>query len=261
MLELSSVSKSFGGLHVLHDVNLSVPQGSIYGLIGPNGAGKTTVFNLITGLLPPSGGAITFNGDSLLRRAPHQITRMGIARTFQNIRLFKEMTLLENVVVGAYRHMNYGFPSLLLGLPGFREHEKRARERAHELLTWMRLDHKANDRRQPVLRRTAPAGAGARAGHRAQAAVAGRAGRGHEHRRARRAHARDPAIRERGYTILMIEHDMRFVMGLCEQIAVLNFGKIIACGGPEEIRNNEQVIEAYLGREDDEDAEHAEAAK
>ena len=102
MLELSSVSKSFGGLHVLHDVNLSVPQGSIYGLIGPNGAGKTTVFNLITGLLPPSGGAITFNGDSLLRRAPHQITRMGIARTFQNIRLFKEMTLLENVVVGAY---------------------------------------------------------------------------------------------------------------------------------------------------------------
>ena len=111
MLELSSVSKSFGGLHVLHDVNLSVPQGSIYGLIGPNGAGKTTVFNLITGLLPPSGGAITLNGDSLLRRAPHQITRMGIARTFQNIRLFKEMTLLENVVVGAYRHMNYGFPA------------------------------------------------------------------------------------------------------------------------------------------------------
>ena len=96
---------------MLHDVNLSVPQGSIYGLIGPNGAGKTTVFNLITGLLPPSGGAITFNGDSLLRRAPHQITRMGIARTFQNIRLFKEMTLLENVVVGAYRHMNYGFPA------------------------------------------------------------------------------------------------------------------------------------------------------
>ena len=127
---------------MLHDVNLSVPQGSIYGLIGPNGAGKTTVFNLITGLLPPSGGAITLNGDSLLRRAPHQITRMGIARTFQNIRLFKEMTLLENVVVGAYRHMNYGFQPAA-GLPGFREHEKRARERAHELLTWMRLDHKA----------------------------------------------------------------------------------------------------------------------
>ena len=145
MLELTSVSKSFGGLHVLHDVSLSVPEGAIFGLIGPNGAGKTTVFNLITGLLPPSGGGIAFNGESLLRRKPHAITRMGIARTFQNIRLFKEMTLLENVVVGAYRHMNYGFPSLLLGLPGYREHEKRARERAHELLTWMRLDHKAND--------------------------------------------------------------------------------------------------------------------
>ena len=129
MLELTSVSKSFGGLHVLHDVSLSVPEGAIFGLIGPNGAGKTTVFNLITGLLPPSGGGIAFNGESLLRRKPHAITRMGIARTFQNIRLFKEMTLLENVVVGAYRHMNYGFPSLLLGLPGYREHEKRAREK------------------------------------------------------------------------------------------------------------------------------------
>lgn len=95
MLELTSVSKSFGGLHVLHDVNLSVPEGSIFGLIGPNGAGKTTVFNLITGLLPPSGGSITFNGQSLLKRPPHMITRMGVARTFQNIRLFKEMTLLE----------------------------------------------------------------------------------------------------------------------------------------------------------------------
>ena len=135
MLELSSVSKSFGGLHVLHDVNLSVPQGSIYGLIGPNGAGKTTVFNLITGLLPPSGGAITLNGDSLLRRAPHQITRMGIARTFQNIRLFKEMTLLENVVVGAYRHMNYGFPACCWAcrIPRAREAGPRTRPRAADL--------------------------------------------------------------------------------------------------------------------------------
>ena len=112
---------------------------------------------------------------------------MGIARTFQNIRLFKEMTLLENVVVGAYRHMNYGFPSLLLGLPGFREHEKRARERAHELLTWMRLDHKANDLADNLSYGEQRRLELARAGHRAQAAVAGRAGRGHEHRRARRS--------------------------------------------------------------------------
>ncbi|MBO1260397.1 ABC transporter ATP-binding protein [Bordetella holmesii] len=262
MLELSSVSKSFGGLHVLHDVNLTVPQGSIYGLIGPNGAGKTTVFNLITGLLPPSGGNIRFNGESLLKRPPHKITRMGIARTFQNIRLFKEMTLLENVVVGAYRHMNYGLPGLLLSLPAFRQAERRARERAHELLTWMRLDHKTNDiadnlsygeqRRLELARALATEPklllldepvAGMNTGERAELM------------------REILAIRDRGYTILMIEHDMRFVMGLCENIAVLNFGKIIACGGPEEIRNNEQVIEAYLGREDDEDTEQAEAVQ
>jgi len=254
MLELTSISKNFGGLHVLHDVNLSVPQGSIYGLIGPNGAGKTTVFNLITGLLAPTSGSITFEGRDLLRTKPHQITQLGIARTFQNIRLFKEMTLLQNVVVGAYRHMGYGFASLLLGLPKYREHEARARERAHELLTWMKLDHKANDladnlsygeqRRLEMARALATEPrlllldepvAGMNTGERAELMT------------------EIEAIRDRGYTILMIEHDMHFVMGLCEEIAVLNFGKIIASGKPEAIRNNEQVIEAYLGRDDDEE--------
>ncbi|WP_144630558.1 ABC transporter ATP-binding protein [Bordetella genomosp. 13] len=261
MLELKNISKSFGGLHVLHDVNLSVPQGAIFGLIGPNGAGKTTVFNLITGLLAPTAGDITFEGANLLRRKPHEITRMGIARTFQNIRLFKEMTLLENVVVGAYRHMDYGFGSLLLSLPKYRQHEARARERALELLSWMKLDHKANDladnlsygeqRRLELARALATEPrlllldepvAGMNTGERAELM------------------REILAIRDRGYTILMIEHDMRFVMGLCERIAVLNFGKIIACGGPEDIRNNEQVIEAYLGREDDDEEEAAHAA-
>ncbi|HEY0296242.1 MAG TPA: ABC transporter ATP-binding protein [Bordetella sp.] len=255
MLELSSLSKRFGGLHVLHDVNLTVPQGAIFGLIGPNGAGKTTVFNLITGLLAPTAGSIAFDGRSLLGRKPHQITRLGIARTFQNIRLFKEMTLLENVVVGAYRHMDYGFPGLLLGLPKYREHEARARARALELLSWMKLDHKAHDladnlsygeqRRLELARALATEPrlllldepvAGMNTGERAELMT------------------EILAIRDRGYTILMIEHDMRFVMGLCETIAVLNFGKIIACGGPDAIRNNEQVIEAYLGRDDDEEA-------
>jgi len=254
MLELKNVSKSFGGLHVLQDVNLSVPQGAIYGLIGPNGAGKTTVFNLITGLLDPSGGSITLDGKDLLGQKPHHITRLGIARTFQNIRLFKEMTLLENVVVGAYRHMHYGVADLLLSLPTFRQHERRARERALELLTWMKLDHKAHDladnlsygeqRRLEIARALATEPrlllldepvAGMNTGERAELM------------------REIVAIRDRGYTILMIEHDMRFVMGLCEEIAVLNFGKIIARGGPQAIRTNEQVIEAYLGREDDEE--------
>jgi len=253
MLELAGISKHFGGLHVLREVNLHVPQGAIYGLIGPNGAGKTTVFNLITGLLAPSGGGIRFEGQDLLRQKPHQITRLGIARTFQNIRLFKEMTLLENVVVGAYRHMGYGWPGLLLGLPGFRADEARARERALELLTWMKLQDKANDladnlsygeqRRLELARALATEPrlllldepvAGMNTGERAELMTD------------------IQMIRERGYTILMIEHDMRFVMGLCEQIAVLNFGQIIACGAPDEIRGNEQVIEAYLGRDDEE---------
>ena len=255
MLEISSISKSFGGLHVLRDVNIKVPQGAIYGLIGPNGAGKTTVFNLITGLLDPTSGGIAFDGRDILRKKPHEITRLGIARTFQNIRLFKEMTLLQNVVVGAYRHMDYGFASLLLGLPKYREHEARARERALELLSWMKLDHKAHDladnlsygeqRRLELARALATEPrlllldepvAGMNTGERAGLMT------------------EIEAIRDRGYTILMIEHDMQFVMGLCEKIAVLNFGKIIAEGGPEDIRNNEQVIEAYLGRDDEEAA-------
>jgi len=145
MLKLASISKRFGGLSVLQDVNIEVPQGSIFGLIGPNGAGKTTVFNLITGLLAPTGGTLTFNGENLVGKKPHQITQMGIARTFQNIRIFKEMTLLENVVVGMHRHLDYGAPGLLFSLPKYRAAERRARDRALELLSWVKLDHKAHD--------------------------------------------------------------------------------------------------------------------
>ncbi|HEU0230775.1 MAG TPA: ABC transporter ATP-binding protein [Burkholderiaceae bacterium] len=258
MLELSSISIHFGGLHVLHDVNVKVPEGAIFGLIGPNGAGKTTVFNLITGLLSPNGGDILFEGRSLIGQKPHRITRLGLARTFQNIRLFKEMTLLQNVVVGSYRHMHYGVSDLLFGLPAFRRQETQARDRAMELLTWLKLDHKAHDladnlsygeqRRLELARALATEPklllldepvAGMNTGERAELM--------HEIR----------AIRDRGYTILMIEHDMHFVMGLCDEIAVLNFGKIIASGQPEAIRNNEEVIEAYLGRDDDDTEVHA----
>jgi branched-chain amino acid transport system ATP-binding protein len=252
MLKLASVSRHFGGLKVLQDVSLVVPEGSIFGLIGPNGAGKTTVFNLVTGLLAPSTGDIAFNGESLVGRKPHLITRAGIARTFQNIRIFKEMTLLENVVVGRHAHLNYGSVDLLFGLPGFRATEQRARERARELLSWVKLDHKADDTADNLSY-----------GEQRKLELA-------------RALATDPKlllldepvagmnaaektalmreienIKARGYTIFLIEHDMRFVMGLCEQIAVLNFGRIIAQGGPEQIRNDPQVIEAYLGRDDD----------
>ena len=252
MLKLSNVSKSFGGLSVLQDVSFKVPEGQVFGLIGPNGAGKTTVFNLITGLLAPDGGAIDFSGNSLVGVKPHQITRLGLGRTFQNIRIFKEMTLIENVVVGMHAHLNYGVPGWLFSLPGFRAQEREARERAHELLGWVGLDAKAHatadklsygDQRKLELARalaTQPklllldepvAGMNSAEKLALMGVIA--------------------EIAQRGFTVFMIEHDMRFVMGLCERIAVLNFGKIIAEGTPEQIKNNPDVIEAYLGRDDD----------
>ena len=253
MLTLQSVSRHFGGLKVLQDVSFAVPAGSIFGLIGPNGAGKTTVVNLVTGLLPPSAGQIGFDGRSLLGLAPHDITRRGLARTFQNIRVFKEMSLLDNVVVGQHRHLGYGVLGLLAALPGYRAAERRARDRAMELLGWVGLAAKAQDladnlsygeqrklelaralATEPQLLMLDEPVAGMNATEKTELMGVIR------------------AIRDRGYTVFMIEHDMRFVMGLCDRIAVLNFGRIIAEGPPEQIRNDPQVIEAYLGREEDE---------
>jgi branched-chain amino acid transport system ATP-binding protein len=251
MLQFNHISKQFGGLQVLQDVNFTVPQGGVFGLIGPNGAGKTTVFNLVTGLLRPSGGNILFEGRDIGNAPPHKITRLGMARTFQNIRIFKEMTLLENVVVGMHDHLHYGLAGLLLNLGAYRNIERQARERAHELLSWVRLDHKAD-----LLADSLSYG---------------------EQRKLEfaRALATEPKlllldepvagmnpaektelmteivnIKQRGFSIFMIEHDMRFVMGLCDRVAVLNFGRIIAEGTPDQIKTNPEVIEAYLGKDD-----------
>ncbi len=252
MLRLANVSKRFGGLAVLQDVSFEVPEGKVFGLIGPNGAGKTTVFNLITGLLAPTGGDIVFDGASLVGQPPHAITRRGLGRTFQNIRVFKDMSLLENVVVGMHAQLDYGVPGWLFSLPTFRAAERRARDRAMELLGWVGLAAKAadladnlsyGDQRKLELARALATEprlllldepvAGMNTGEKVE--LMGEITR----------------IARRGYTVFMIEHDMRFVMGLCERIAVLNFGRIIAEGSPDEIKTNPAVIEAYLGRDDD----------
>ncbi|MCW5299863.1 ABC transporter ATP-binding protein [Herbaspirillum lusitanum] len=252
LLQFNQISKNFGGLQVLQGVQFNVPEGGIFGLIGPNGAGKTTVFNLITGLLRASSGNIVFNGQDIGNVAPHKITERGIARTFQNIRVFKEMTLLENVVVGMHDHLDYGFGGLLLNLGSFRKIEKEARERALELLSWVRLDHKAGmladslsygeQRKLEFARALAT---------KPKLLLLDEPVAGMNPAEKTELMAEIINIKQRGFSIFMIEHDMRFVMGLCDRVAVLNFGKIIAEGTPDEIKNNQEVIEAYLGKEEE----------
>jgi branched-chain amino acid transport system ATP-binding protein len=252
MLTLTSLSKSFGGLRVLDNLSLTLPASGIFGLIGPNGAGKTTVFNLITGLLTPSSGTIEFAGQRIDGIAPYQITRQGVARTFQNIRVFKEMTLLENVLVALGDHPRYSALSVLLPLRRYRQAELREESAARELLSRVALADKSGR-------------------------LAGTLSYGEQRRlEIARALATDPKLLlldepaagmnsaekqqlmkeivkldDGGLRILMIEHDMGFIMGLCHQIAVLNFGRLIAQGTPEAIRTNPEVVEAYLGRDED----------
>jgi branched-chain amino acid transport system ATP-binding protein len=250
MLTLSSVSKRFGGLQVLEDFSLTVPERGIFGLIGPNGAGKTTVFNLITGLIAPSGGTIDFMGQRLAGKAPYQITRSGVARTFQNIRIFKEMTALENVLVALGDHPRYGaFRSLLPG-HGFRQLAANEGETAQRLLARVGLEDKSNQaagtlaygeqRRVEIARALAT---------QPKLLLLDEPAAGMNNAEKRQLMDEIMKLEDEGLSILIIEHDMRFIMGLCKEIAVLNFGQLIARGSPGEIRTNPLVIEAYLGRE------------
>lgn len=248
MLRLSSVSKKFGGLEVLHQVSLTVSDGEVFGLIGPNGAGKTTVFNLITGLIAPDAGRIEFLGRRLDGLPPYRITRAGVARTFQNIRIFKEMTLLENVLVALGDHPSHSAASGLLPWRHYREAERREREAAGEFLRRVGLNDKGDiragalsygEQRRLEIARALATGPKLLLLDEPAAGMNG----------AEKQQLMDDIIkvRESGLTLLIIEHDMRFIMGMCGQIAVLNFGRLIAQGTPEEIRRNPDVVEAYLG--------------
>jgi branched-chain amino acid transport system ATP-binding protein len=251
MLILSSVSKHFGGLQVLDDFNLTVPDRCIFGLIGPNGAGKTTVFNLITGLLLPSAGKIEFMGARIDGKSPLQITRSGVARTFQNIRVFKEMTALENVLVAMGDRSSYGTFGVPLAARNYRDAQRVEQQSAEMLLARLGLAEKRDrfagtlsygeQRRLELVRALAT---------KPRLLLLDEPAAGMNNIEKQELMNEIIKLNEDGgLSVLIIEHDMGFIMGLCEEIAVLNFGRLIARGSPAEIRASPAVIEAYLGRE------------
>ena len=249
MLEVTALGISFGGLRAVDDLTMKIEKGGLVGLIGPNGAGKTTVFNMLTGVYRPTDGGIRLDGENLIGKKPHEISKMGVARTFQNIRLFQNLSVLDNVKTGLHNQITYSLPESLFHLGSYRKKEKAMDERALEILKVFDLDGVADYKASNLPY-----------GRQRKLEIA-------------RALATDPKLllldepaagmnpnetgelmetielvrKQFGVTILLIEHDMKLVSGICEYLYVLNFGRLLAEGVPAEVLKNPEVVTAYLG--------------
>ena len=251
LLEATDVSEVFGGLKAVSDFNFHINKGELVGLIGPNGAGKTTAFNLFTGVYQPTTGEITFGGKSIVGLKPYQITQRGVARTFQNIRLFSELSVLDNVKIAFHDHVKYGVVEAVLRMGRYYKEEDRIEEEALKLLDIFHLKDKAGE-----LAKNLPYGAQRRL-EIARALAAGpklllldEPAAGMNPQETQELMEMIRWIRKKfGLTVLLIEHDMNLVMGICERIYVLEYGMVIASGTPEEVQKNPEVIRAYLGGE------------
>jgi branched-chain amino acid transport system ATP-binding protein len=254
LLELEAVGISFGGLRAVDDVSFTVEQGQIVGLIGPNGAGKTTMFNMITGVYRPGNGRIVWEGQEITGLSPHRIAARGIMRTFQTIRLFHDMTVFENVRAGCHLRVRQHWWQGLLSLPAQRREEAALAERTHAVLKRLDLDSVSNElalslpygaQRRVELARTLIA--------EPKLIILDEPAAGLNDRESERLNETIFGIRDSGVTVLLVEHDMNVVMNVTDHIVVINFGRKIAEGNAAAIRGNQQVIEAYLGRDDDDE--------